>query len=206
MQAERYHALLELAEQSGQAVAEYLRNELPEYWQREYRTNSGRPTEIYVFTYGTFDYIFDTYQPDEMYDPLSGVPPIEARLVAAIGQSNPKSSNRDDGRLRGWPIDRAADGGGPWDKGHFIGHSIGGAIDGCEANAFRQLRSVNRGRYRTMESYCRRNPGILCFSRPVYEDVSAMPVQIEFGILKADGQLWVELHSNLPGPAATERW
>lgn len=202
MTIKNYDKVMKLAELSGQPIAEYLRSELPEQWGREYLANFKRPAEIYTFTYETFDYIFDTYQPDEIYDPLSGVPPIEARLVAAMGLSNPKSSKRDDGRLRGWPIDRTANDGGPWDKGHFIGHSIGGAVDGNEANVFRQLRSVNRGRYRTMESYCRRNPGVLCFSRPIYADVSAMPVQVEFGILKTDGKLWVETHSNLPNSGA----
>jgi hypothetical protein len=46
------------------------------------------------------------------------------------------------------------DSSGPWDRGHFIGHAIGGTVDGNEANVFLQLRSANRGRYRTMEAYC----------------------------------------------------
>lgn len=143
MQPERYNAVLKLAELSGQPLVDYLRRELSEHWLQEYLANSTHPAKIYVFTYETFDYIYDTYQPDEKYDPLSGDSPVEARLVAAIGVSNPKSSQRDDARLRGWPIDRTADDGGPRDKGHFLGHAIGGSVDGNEANVFRQLRSVN---------------------------------------------------------------
>ena len=190
-----YDDLVALSAQSGLQLQEYLRCELPERWHSQYLAMAQRPSEVFVLTYETFDYIFDTYQQDEPYDPLTGVLPIEARLVAAIGVSKPKSSRRDDGRLRGWPIDYAASG-GPWDRGHFIGQSIGGTVDGNEANVFRQLRSVNRGRYRTMETYCRKNPGVLCFSRPIYADVTAIPTEVEFGILKTDGTFWIEMHSN----------
>lgn len=193
-----YEQLLARGERSGEPIETYLRGELPDLWHSQYLAMARRPTEVFVFTYKTFDYIFDTYQQDEPYDPLTGVLPTEARLVAAIGVSKPKTSGRDDGRLRGWPIDYAASG-GPWDRGHFIGHSIGGTVDGNEANVFRQLRSVNRGRYRTMEAYCRQNAGVLCFSRPIYRDVTAIPSHVEFGILKTDGALWVETHSNSRG-------
>lgn len=190
-----YDEIVALSAQSGLPLNEYMRRELPDRWHVEYLAMPKRPNEIFVFTYETFDYIFDTYQQDEPYDALTGVLPVEARLVAAIGMSKPKSSARDDGRLRGWPIDYAASG-GPWDRGHFIGHSIGGIVDGNEANVFRQLRSVNRGRYRSMEKYCHQNPGVLCFSRPIYGDVTAIPSHVEFGILKVDGTLWIEMHSN----------
>lgn len=85
---------------------------------------------------------------------------------------------------------------GPWDRGHFVGHAIGGVVDGNEANVFLQLRKTNRGRYRTMELYCRRHAGVPCFSRPVNVDTSAHPAQVDFGILKRDGELWVEMMPN----------
>jgi hypothetical protein len=88
-----------------------------------------------------------------------------------------------------------------WDRGHYIAHSIGGSVDGNEANVFSQLRSVNRGRYRTMEAHCRANPGETCFSRTIFTDTSAHPTRIEFGVLKIDGELWVENLPNQPGEA-----
>lgn len=190
-----YDHLLDCAARSGVPIEIYLRRELPDLWHEQYLAMPRRPNEVFVFTYETFDYIFDTYQQDEPYGATTGVLPVEARRVAAIGVSKPKSSARDDARLRGWPIDYAASG-GPWDRGHFIGHSVGGIVDGNEANVFRQLRSVNRGRYRSMEKYCHQNPGVLCFSRPIYADVTAIPSHVEFGILKTDGTLWIEMHSN----------
>lgn len=75
-------------------------------------------------------------------------------------------------------------------------------MDQCELNVFVQRRDLNRGwsdagkRYRRMEDYCVRNPGTFCFSRPIYTDGSAKPAMLEFGALKTDGELWVELFDN----------
>jgi hypothetical protein len=132
--------------------------------------------------------------------------PIVVRRRAAVDplQSpffrNLLKARSDDGRLRGWLGRTNVTFGSDWDKGHFIAHSIGGAVDGLEANVFLQLRAVNRGGYRRMERYCAANPGVLCFSRPLYRDSSARPSQVEFGVLKATGEWWIELFENcLPG-------
>lgn len=65
-----------------------------------------------------------------------------------------------------------------------------------EMNVFLQKRSVNRGGYRRLERYCAANPGVLCFSRPVYADPSAVPIRVEFGVLRADGVLEIEVFEN----------
>lgn len=198
-----YPAALAAANASGEQVPIYLRRELVSYWCDEYLAMSVRPSNFVVFTYATFDYVFDGYQQQEPYDPTRGVLPVEARLVAAIGESNPRRRPRDDGRLRGFTASAMPGTEGPWDRGHFIGHAIGGTVDGNEANVFLQLRSANRGRYRAMERYCLKNAGVTCFSRPIYTDTSAHPAQVEFGVLKTDGELWVEVHLNrLLNPAA----
>lgn len=193
-----YLEILQAAKSSGEDVSAYLRDELSYCWRDAYLLMTERPTDIVVFSYGTFEYIFDSYQPQEKHDPTCGTLPIEARLVAAVGASKPKHSKRDDGRLRGVKLSSMSGADEMWDRGHFIGHSIGGTVDGNEANVFLQLRSANRGRYRTMETYCRKHPGVLCFSRPIYVDTTAHPAQVEFGILKIDGELWIEVLSNRP--------
>jgi hypothetical protein len=87
----------------------------------------------------------------------------------------------------------------PRDKGHFIAHSIGGGLD---MNVFLQDRALNRGfseagkLYRDMESYCRLNPGTFCFSRPIYADTTSVPRWLEFGLVKEDGSIWVEVFEN----------
>ena len=86
-----------------------------------------------------------------------------------------------------------------YDKGHFIAHSLGG---GLEINIFPQLRDTNRGWsergkiFRAMETYCLQHPGTYCFSHPSYLGKSWHPAAIEYGVLKADGELWVERFEN----------
>jgi hypothetical protein len=67
---------------------------------------------------------------------------------------------------------------------------------------FSQERRLNRGwspqgkLYRQMETYCYEQPGTFCFSRPVYADGSSVPRWLEFGLLKSDQTLWVEVFDN----------
>jgi hypothetical protein len=157
-----------------------------------------RATNIVVFTHGTFEYIYDDYATLEATGVVATDDVTEARLVGAVGfsQPNPVARHHDDSRLRGWIGPTDATFGTSWDKGHFIAHSIGGAVDGLEANVFLQRRSVNRGGYRRMERYCAANPGVLCFSRPLYRDPSARPSAIEFGVLKPRNEWWVQVFDN----------
>ena len=89
-----------------------------------------------------------------------------------------------------------------WDKGRFIAHSIGGAVDRAEVNVFVQLRALSRGwsgegkRFREMEAYCEANPGTFCFNRPTYDDQTARPAFFEFGLLKREDRLWTERFQN----------
>ncbi len=179
-------------------VGQLLRQELPYLWREAYQSMTPRLTHISIVTHGTFDYVYDDYATLEAMGTVEVDGATESRLVGAVGFSRPNLRTRrhDDSRLRGWVGPTGATFGSDWDKGHFIAHSIGGAVDGVEANVFRQLRSVNRGAYRRMEKYCAGNPGVLCFSRPLYADESANPSQIEFGVLKPDGDLWVEMFEN----------
>jgi len=193
-----YQQVLDAARESGESAREFLERELPLCWEDRYKAMSERPTQIVVFRYGTFDYIFDSYQQPAPFVPGSGESPVEARLIAAIGTVKSQTIRRDDVRLRGITLSPAPGQPSHWDRGHYIAHSLGGTVDGNEANVFLQLRSVNRGRYRSMELYCKKNPGILCFSRPLYTDTSAHPCEIEFGVLKTNGELWVELLPNRP--------
>lgn len=191
-----YEELLCAARAAGGDVAQFLRDELPHNWRDSYFEMADRESEIVVYTNGSFDYIFDSYQQSHPYVPGAEKLPVEARLVAAIGASMPTTKKRDDARLRGlnfFPMQTARS---EWDRGHFIGHAIGGTVDGNEANVFPQLRTINRGKYRVFEDYCRKKPGVLCFSRPIYDDTTAIPVAVDFGVLRTDGSLWVETLSN----------
>jgi len=191
-----YAELLEQAKQSGRLPEEHLRAILPDVFLAAYLDMTPRQTNVIVMTSGTFDYVYDNYaelvstgvvEPDDI---------TESRLVCAVGISRRNTARRDDGRLRGWVGPTGATFGTGWDKGHFIAHTIGGAVDGLEMNVFLQRRSVNRGGYRRLERYCAANPGVLCFSRPIYSDRSAVPSEVEFGVLRPDGMFDLEIFAN----------
>jgi len=90
-----------------------------------------------------------------------------------------------------------------YDKGHFIGHSLGGGVLDS-VNWFRQERRLNRGWssegrvYRRMERYCAVHPGTFVFSRPIYDTLTDRPDVIEFGMLRG-GKLDVCQFRNRPG-------
>jgi hypothetical protein len=193
-----YEQLLSDARASGTAVTQWLREELPYAWQEAYLQMSGRPAHILSFTHGSFDYVYDHFDTLVHTGMVSDDGVSESRLVAAVGiaTANGKVRRHDDGRLRGWLGPTRDILGHGWDKGHFIAHAIGGAVDGLEANVFLQRRSVNRGPYRQMERYCAAHPGVLCFSRPIYDDGTALPAVLEFGVLKPDLTWWIERFSN----------
>ena len=200
---EIYVRLVSAAASYGETVEEFLRAELPQVWHEAYAAMTpGRHLNIGVITRGTFDFYYDDQDTLVAMGTIQDAPNLESRLVAAIGFSAPDARRRDDSRLRRWLGPTRSTFGEAWDKGHFIAHSIGGAVAGSELNVFLQRRDVNSGwseagrRYRAMESYCARHPHVLCWSRPIYTDDSAMPLQIEFGVLKEGDELWVETFEN----------
>lgn len=198
-----YDAILaEAREQSIDKTVVFLMEKLPTLWCEAYSSMTPRQTDLCRFAFGTFQYLFDTFPLLASTDTDAIAQNAEARLVAAFGRSNPGKRRRDDYRLRGWIGRTESSFGRRWDKGHFIAHSIGGAVDGIEANVFVQRRDLNRGwspegkLFRAMETYCFLNPGTFCFNRPLYADGSARPAFLEFGLLKDNGKFWVERFDN----------
>ncbi len=201
--ADTYKKLLEHAVfNDKEELVKYLSNELSHIWIKAYHLKSSSVGDICIMRHGTFEYIFDDYSSLEFSGGMQKSILPETRVVAVFGLSSPKKIRRDDYRLRGWIGKTEQYFGKEWDKGHFIAHSIGGAVDGIELNVFQQRRDLNRGwsqqgiLFRRMENYCFDNPGTLCFNRPIYFDNSFKPSFYEFGILMPDGQLWVEFFDN----------
>lgn len=198
-----YESLLkEAGADSYETAISFLKERLPFVWRDAYLEMMPRATNIVRFQYGAFEYIYDDYASLEATGAVSYHPKMEARLVGVSGCSAPKETKRDDFRLRGWVGPTEKTFGRGWDKGHFMAHSIGGAVDQLEVNVFIQRRDLNRGwsdagqRYREMEKYCGFNPGTFCFSRPLYLDQTAKPAFVEFGILKNVHELWIECFDN----------
>lgn len=197
-----YLEVIAEATRQGLAVAEYLRAELPYLWLDEYVAMTPRVINVMRFAHRSFEFLYDDLSTLEATGVVAPDACSESRLVAAIGVAQPTARPRDDARLRGWVGSTDTTFGKQWDKGHFIAHSIGGGVDGIEANVYVQLRALNRGwsaegrAYRRMETYCATHPGALCFSRPLYDDLTARPARIEFGVLREDDTLWVATFAN----------
>lgn len=170
----------------------YFEQHLAYVCRDAYVAKSTRPAVILKIRLGGFEYVFDHYTSLEASGAVPYSATEESRLVVAYGRSAPRKQARDDYRLRGWvgPTEKAF--GGAWDKGHYIAHSLGGAVDGVEVNVFVQRRDLNRGwsadgkRFRQMERYCFEHPGTLCFARPIYLDGTSRPGWLEFGVVRPD--------------------
>ena len=86
-----------------------------------------------------------------------------------------------------------------YDKGHFIPHCNDGQPD---HNLYPQLRELNRGfnlqgkLYRSMERYCKLNEGVFFFVRPIYDDLTWLPFQIDFGIFTREKGLLLNRFDN----------
>lgn len=201
--AVNYEAILAAAvRDTNRAPIGFLEQELPHVWRDAYLAMQPRPTNIVHFHVRTFEYFYDHTTNLRIGVGADSVFEIEARLVAVYGRSCMKTGERDDYRLKGWLGGTERTFGRYWDKGHFIAHSIGGAVDGAEVNVFPQRRDLNRGwsaagkRYREMERYCETHSGTFCFSRPIYEDQSVRPSMFEFGFLSVELELCVECFEN----------
>jgi len=184
-------------------VALFLAEELPYEWASAYRESSTHQTNILRIRIGGFEYLFDYASELAELESVEENKSIESRLVAVHGKSQTEKRKRKDSIMSRQPL-------GPiefieplrrtrYDRGHFIAHSIGGDLN---INIFPQPTEINRGwsnsgkLYRSMERYCQINAGTYCFSRPLYKAGSWHPYVVEFGVLKANGALWVNTFSN----------
>lgn len=195
-----YESLLAAARvECGANLALFLRKHLPCQWRDSYVAAVAHTTNIVRFRFRTFEYICDLYSELEVRGEVPYDQTIQNRVIAVLGTSARAEEGRDTSRKREWvrPTDELL--GTERDRGHFMAHCIGGGLD---VNVFSQERQLNRGWssqgkiYRQMESYCYEQPGTFCFSRPIYADGSSVPRWLEFGLLKADQTLWVEVFDN----------
>jgi hypothetical protein len=188
-----------MPELSMEELIAYLVEVLPDVWCAAYQDVTPTDTNILQFQDEGFEFLFDCSSallPDSA-EPERLV--AEDRVVAVFGRSRKRTAKRDASRMQGFLGPTSKVFGKQFDKGHFMGHALGGGLD---VNLFPQRRAINRGWsaagkvFRDMERYCARNPGTFCFSRPIYHDLSWYPVKIEYGLLKKDGTFRVEQFEN----------
>ena len=188
---------LDVKGRSCEEISAYLLDHLRWCWHDIYEQNTPFKSDIVESPEGELTYQFDT----EMV--MDGETCLKAgRLVAVYGKVGEIAGLKlTSEKLRRRYLGATKDWLGPEgiDKGHFIGHTLGGSSNMV---LFPQRREVNRGwseegkKYQAMERYARENKGIMIFNRPIYSDESSWPRFFEFGLLKTDGELWVELFDN----------
>lgn len=169
---------------------------LEDAWCSAYSRACRHEPRIIRFTDHGFTFLFDLIPPST---PVSG-PESDDRIVAVYGLSVSPTAARDASRMKGFLGGGICIAGkGRFDKGHFMAHSMGGGLD---ANLFPQRAPLNRGwstpgkRFRVMETYLAEHPGTFAFARSLYGDGSWVPEYLEYGLLRADGTLWVERFRN----------
>ena len=146
----------------------------------------------------TIDHIWDDIAAADTNNELP-----ETRVISFFGISNTNINQKNRRTMRqywGKATESFAHYGKSYDKGHFIAHGFGGPID---VNLFPQLTEINRGRsqegkrYRAMEKYIAANPGTFVFSRPIYNDFTVCPYQLEYGYFDKDLNLYVQVFPNM---------
>jgi hypothetical protein len=179
-------------------LAMLLSERLPTVWRKRYVSSASHVTNLVRLRSSRFEYIYDLYSELETTGEVAFDQTIEDRVIAVFGTS--ACAEEQDGRgRRGWLESSENMVQTERDRGHFIARSIGG---GHDINVFSQDRHLNRGwspqgrLYRQMETYCMEQAGTFCFSRPIYTDGSSIPRWLEFGVLKNDQTLWVEVFDN----------
>lgn len=174
-----------------------LRHTLPELLRDVYLRTITHEPNLVRLRLGTFEYICDLYSQLEMMGSVAYDQTVADRDIGVFGTSSRAQEHRISRRVR-IELNEELEGSAR-DDGHFMARSIGGGLD---LNLFSQDRLLNRGWsaqgkiYRRMEKYCREQEGAFCFSRPIYADGSNVPRWLEFGVLKSDEALWVEVFDN----------
>jgi hypothetical protein len=193
-----YDVLLSGAKDHGAFdAASFLQQRLPSTWRDAYLSTISHEPNLVRFRHRTFVYICDLYSQLEVTGSVPYDQTIADRVIGVFGTSSSAQEHRNAKRQRIGLSEELE--GAARDDGHFIARSIGGGLD---VNLFSQERLLNRGWspqgkvYRRMERYCCEQEGTFCFSRPIYTDESNVPRWLEFGVLKSDETLWVEVFDN----------
>lgn len=164
-------------------VMKFFVDFIADAWIDLYIDSAGYSGEITLQYYYKYAYIFDDTSTalNNGYEEYS-----QPRVLGAFGISHGGVDQKNRKIMRGHPnasVVGSKLNGLKYDNGHFMSHLSGGSID---LNLFPQRRDVNRGwgewkRYREMERYVCNNPGTFAFSRPLYEDLTIVPCQLEYG-------------------------
>jgi hypothetical protein len=199
-----YDALLAAAPGGGDpaALLSFLQEELPYAWLDAYVRMSPHRHNVHRITVEEFEYLWDLSSEFVQQGIVLAAEAVDDRLIAAHGISRVNPEARRGSRLRRrtlGPLEVVdASQRSAYDRGHAIGHVLGGVLD---LNIIPQSRSMNRGGlWRRMERYCQEHLGTYFFCRPLYTGLCSHPAALEFGILKPDRSWWVRQFPNAGSP------
>jgi hypothetical protein len=179
---------------TSQDLSDIFWNEICHDWTEQYRKKFPQYGEITLSHYHAFAFTID-------HEVEAGPETPETRVISFFGISYNHIDTKNRRRMRDyWSMKELSELiGKPYDRGHYMAHGFGGPID---VNIFPQRRDVNRPwsaegkRYCEKERYVRNNPGTLAFSRPIYNDLTACPHQLEYGYFDKDFKLVTEIFPN----------
>ncbi len=176
---------------------------ISDQWVKEYDAQgfSNKTSDVTIQTFFKYTFIYD-FTGDPALQGIDGCSIPDSRVIGVFGISTGEINLGNRAMMRkyvGLASKAYSCFGGDFDKGHFIAHYSGGPID---INLFPHRRDINRGwsregkRYREMENFVGKNPGVFVFSRPVYKDFSCCPYSLEYGYCDKDLNFTVEQFSN----------
>ena len=190
-----------------EAVTRVVREEIPYAWAERYSRLTPHATNLQRIEVDGFEYIFD--EPEELVrgGTLAAADAVQDRLVGAHGRSREEKEGREKSRWRlagapRGPAEVVSGGKASYDRGHTMAHSIGGGLD---INLVPQLASMNRrGAWRRMERHCQEHPGTYVFCGLIYLGLSGHPAYIEYGVLRPDCSVWLNVFRNYSSMAELE--
>jgi hypothetical protein len=188
-----------IGHRGGGVAMAALKEEVPYAWAERYARLTPHATNLLWVGAEGFDYLFDEPASLVAAGTITAAQAVQDRLVGAHGLSRSEKGDRETtaSRLAGAPRGPAEvmeEGRSSYDRGHVMAHSIGGGLD---INLVPQLGSVNRrGLWRRMERYCQQNQGSYVFCGLVYFGLSGHPAFIEYGVLRQDLMLWLNVFRN----------
>ena len=185
------------------AYHEFLLDELPHWWCQTYKLMPNNSVEIVEFNHHDVRFLFDLAAERVVAAFNLSKLVTSPRDVTRMSSFARKSTSV---LVSESPVANSCEAPGPrelagmtfrdrffrlygdrYDRGHFISHTQGGGLD---VNLFPQFADINQGRsalgrlYRSMERRCSSRPGVFCFSRPIYDDITWVPFELEYGVVE----------------------
>jgi len=210
------------------AFKTWLAVALPPQWIYAYARAAGRRVKVQVVSIVVqqYDFLFDLTQDrvvavcglswkdtsprDTAYmSEFLGAVTSESKIRALVdGLDASTAAERRESLAKSWRDRFFEKYGTQYDRGHFISLRQGGVYD---INLFPQRADVNQGHrgkwqaYREMEKECVDRPGTFCFSRPLYNDDTWVPEELEYGVVHTPDDMTVRRFPNRADPDALRR-